>query len=250
MNNDSHQGTHNGGLPYERGFTLIEVATALIILGLTCSSVLIVMNRNMQSTYDVTMRLRALEVAREHLEEILVSPTVQEMTETGTTETAPPIEWENTIETFYSPVNGQTWARARCVAGYEDMEGHMQSLELEHWLTAVSDAQSQALENLNSEGPASFDTLSEAADYAGVPEETISTWIDNGMALTEDGRYLKENLDLFLLNDGHPTPEEIAQQPTTVGTESDMSDGTSETFPEEATGLDLPGEQSGSERAR
>lgn len=240
------------------GFTLVEVVTSLIILGLTCSSVLVIMNRNMQSAYDVTMRLRALEVARENLEAILVSQSVEEMTETGATETSPPIEWESTVETFYAPVNGQTWARARCRADYEDMEGQQQSVELEHWLTMVTDAQLQALDNLTSEESASFSTVEEAAAYAGVSQETIEDWVDKGMVLTDGGLYIKENLDLFIRTDGDPTPEEIAQQQTTVKSQDmpfddaqdSMPDDMDEVFPEDQADLDIPEGQFDRERMK
>ena len=216
-----------------RAFTLIEVVTSLAILGLLCSSVMVVMTRCTGSAYDVAMRLKAIEVARENMEAVISAQSVEEGTEFGTSEKYPAIHWETTVETFVPDLSTKTWVRAVCAAEYEDLNGEIQRIELEDWLTDVTDAQMQALEGLTEV----FETMEEAAEYAGVDEETITAWVDNGMVQTEDGGFLRENLDLYKRTDGNPSQEEKDQQPNapTVrgGSQGGESDDPSQLTPEE-----------------
>jgi len=53
-----------------------------------------------------------------------------------------------------------------------------------------------------------FETVEEAAQYAGVDVETIEQWIENGLLTTEDGSFIKSNLDLFIRNNGNPSEED------------------------------------------
>ena len=69
-----------------KGFTLLEVMCSLGILSIIASSALVIIARTKQSSYNVTMRLRALEVARENMEQILISDTIEEQTEFGISE--------------------------------------------------------------------------------------------------------------------------------------------------------------------
>ena len=196
------------------GFSLIEVITALAILAVICSSVMVAMNRLMDGADDVTMKMRAFTVARENLEQVLVLPTVEEMTEYGTSLKYPMINWETTVETFTAPIMDKTWSRAVCRAEYEDIEGQMQVVELTHWLSELTDAQLQAQED-------SGDALDpnelcfskeEAAEYASVPHEMIDVWLDQGMVQADDGSFIKKNLDLFKRTNGDPSPMELDEQ--------------------------------------
>ena len=197
-----------------RGFSLIEVTTALAILAVICSSVMVAMNRLMDATDDVTMKMRAFTVARENLEQVLVLASVGVMTDYGTSEKYPMINWETTVETFAAPIMDKTWSRVICRAEYEDIEGQMQTVELTHWLSDLTDAQSQALDD--SGGPLDPNELcfskEEAAAYAGVPNEIIDVWLDQGMVQADDGSFIKKNLDLFKTTNGDPSPMELDEQ--------------------------------------
>jgi len=198
-----------------RGFTLLEVICSLGILSIISSSALVIMARNRESSYNVTMRLRALEVARENMEEILVSKTIEEQTEFGASETYPSIEWENTIETFYAPFEGQTWARARSIARYKDMEDTDQEIELEHWLCRVTEAEMTALDQLEGSETGLLESIAEAAEFASVDEQEVLLWLENGMVQTEEGYFIEANLSLFMRTQGDPSREELDQQAIT-----------------------------------
>ncbi|NQV32959.1 MAG: type II secretion system protein [Phycisphaeraceae bacterium] len=197
------------------GFTLLEVICALGILSIISSSALVIMARNRESAYNVTMRLRALEVARENMEQILVSGTIEEQTEFGLSEKYPSIEWENTIETFYAPLEGQTWARARSTARYKDMEDADQEIELEHWLCRVTEADMEALDQLEGSESGLFESIAEAAEFVGVDEQEVLGWLENGMVQTAEGYFIEANLKLFMRTQGNPSQEELAQQALT-----------------------------------
>jgi type II secretory pathway pseudopilin PulG len=130
-------------------FSLVEVVTALIILALISSSVMVVINRCMASTADSEMRMRAFEVARDNMEALLSKDSVEQMAEYGSSVKYPEIKWQTTVEVFYEPaVVEQTriWVRGTCSAEYTDTEGQVQTIELTHWLTGL--AKEQALEML------------------------------------------------------------------------------------------------------
>jgi len=206
-----------------KGFTLLEVLCSLGILSIICSSAMVIMSRNKDSSFNVTMRLRALEVARENIEQILVSQTIEEQTEYGVSEKYPAIEWESTIETFYAPLEGQTWARAISVARYKDMQDVDQEVELEHWLSRVTDAEMDTLGQLEGADSQLYQTIEEAGQYAGVDELVLLEWVQNGMVQTDEGYFIQANLDLFLRTNGNPSPEELQQQALT-GTFNELAD--------------------------
>ncbi len=122
-------------------FSLVEAVTALIILSLVSSSVLIVINRCMASSIDSESRMQAFEVARGNMEAILFKDKVEEMTEYGSSDKYPEIKWQTVIETFYEPVTQKMWARAICSAKYVDMAGDEQAIELTNWLTNLTKEQ-------------------------------------------------------------------------------------------------------------
>lgn len=129
------------GLLYRKAFSLVEAVTALIILGLICSSVLVVINRCLAGAADSQLRMRAFEVTRENMEKLLASEAVSEVSEYGESEKYPEIQWQTTVETFYEPLTSRIWFQAICSAQYTDTEGEEQTIELTHWLTEVSKAQ-------------------------------------------------------------------------------------------------------------
>jgi hypothetical protein len=196
------------------------VLTALAILGLASSSVLIVIDRCVSSASNSALRLAAFELARENLEAILVSDTATETVDYGTSEKFPDISWQTIIEGFAEPVNGQMWVRAVCSAEYVDAAGETQTVELVHWLAPLTDQQAgqlidqEELEKLGAEQL--LQTDQDAAQYAKVDAAVIGQWIENGLLKTDDGMFLKYNLDVFVQAEGEPTPEQQDQQVKSV----------------------------------
>lgn len=194
----------------EKAFSLAETVASLVILAFISTSVLVVINRYMASAVDSVLRMQAFEVARKNMEELLTSDSVEESVEYGTSEMYPDIQWETVVESFYVPLDAKMWIQAICSAEYIDSEGQVQTVELTHWLTDVSKAELLKILAQQEEELAAqiIETLEEAAVYAGVDEQTIQQWVDNGMLLTEDGQYLMSQLDLYRDSDGNPTIED------------------------------------------
>jgi len=126
---------------FKTAFSLVETVTALIILAITTSSVLVVINRCVSSTADSAIRRQAFEVARDNMETVLTSTSVSEMVEVGTSDKYPQIQWQTTIELFYEPVTKRMWVQAVCSAEYTDTAGELQTVELTHWLTDLTKEQ-------------------------------------------------------------------------------------------------------------
>ena len=219
-------------------FSLIEALTALIILALVTSSVMVVINRSIESASDSMWRNRAFEVARENMEMLISADSVTETVEYGQSEKYPQIYWETTVEPFYEPSTSRMWMKAVCSAEYIDTQGEPKRVELLHWLTNLSKEQMLQMLNLaeNTEADQLIETIEEAAGYAGVDEDTIRQWVDNGMLVTAKGYYIKDWLDLYEETDGEPTAEEKnrlidelneKRQAQTVNTETDQLDGIS-----------------------
>ena len=122
-------------------FSLVEVAVALLILAIITSSVLVVMNRCIDSVINSRSKIEAFELARENMERLLASSSVKEQIEYGTSETNPDMQWETVIENFYEPTTKRMWIRAICSASYTDSSDEEQKVELEHWLTSLSKQQ-------------------------------------------------------------------------------------------------------------
>ncbi|MBP7051814.1 MAG: prepilin-type N-terminal cleavage/methylation domain-containing protein [Phycisphaerae bacterium] len=198
------------------GFTLLEVMTALAILGLVSSSVLLVIDRCVGSAADSALRREAFELARENLEAVLVRDSVEETIEYGTSEKYADVSWQTVIEAFPEPVSGQMWIRAICSAEYTDSKGQSQKVELTHWIAKLTEQQAgqlidtEELERLEVEQV--LPSAKDAADYAGVDADTIDQWVENGLVLTGDGRFVKYNLDVFVKSQGDPSDEEKAKQ--------------------------------------
>ncbi len=203
------------------GFTLAEVMTALVILALISSGVLVVINSCAATAADTALRMQAFEVARENIEELLASESVQEGTDFGDSDKYPQIKWQTAVETFYEPITAQMWVRAVCSAEYSDSTGQTRTVELTHWLTKVTDEQMQELMEQQQEGQEwlteqILTTIGEAAQYAQVDVQTIQRWMDNGMLTAEDGSFFKYNLDIYKNANGEPSAEEQNMQISSV----------------------------------
>jgi prepilin-type N-terminal cleavage/methylation domain-containing protein len=193
-------------------FTLVEVLTALSILALISSSVLVVINRCVTSGADTALRMQAFEVARENMEKLLSLPAVEEMVEYGDSEIYPEITWQTAVETFYEPITSRMWLRGVCSAQYIDSEGLEQTVELTHWLTDLT--KNQLLDIMSREDEEGqlatqlIATIEEAAEYAGVEVETIEEWLKNGLLKTGNGSFVRMNLDIYQINKGQPSAED------------------------------------------
>jgi prepilin-type N-terminal cleavage/methylation domain-containing protein len=198
------------------GFTLLEVLTALAILAFVSTSVLVVIDRCIIAVTDSSLRMEAFTVARENMEKILASTTVAEKVEYGTSDTNADISWQTTVEAFSEPIDGTMWVRAICSAEYEDTSGETQTVTLEHWITELTDQQAdqimgqEDLEQLAADQL--VETPEEAAQHAGVGVETIEQWVENGLLTTEDGFFIRYNLDIYKQNNGNPPEDEKAKQ--------------------------------------
>ena len=122
-------------------FTMIEVAMATALLATILSSVLLVMNRYAAAAKDLQLTQKAFELARGHMEQLLTENKLPDISEFGTSETNPDIEWQTRVEPFYEPVTNQMWIRAVCSAGFTDSKGEFENIELEHWITNLNAGQ-------------------------------------------------------------------------------------------------------------
>lgn len=205
----------------ENAFSLVEAVTAMVILAIVCSGVVVVISRCIASAADSQIRMQAFEVARENMEKLLASNKVMETTEFGNSDKYPEIKWQTVVETFYDPITARMWVRGVCSSEYTDTEGQTQTVELTHWLTDVTKEQLlQILANKEKEKQKEQEllaaqligTIEEAARYAGVDVPTVQKWVKSGMVTVEDGSFVKKNLDIFKESNGNPPPEVKSQQ--------------------------------------
>ena len=124
-----------------KAFTLMEVSVALVILGMIAATVLVVINRAIDTVVAWQTKMEAFDVARENMEKLLMKNCVSDGVENGISDTNPDINWETTIESFYEPISNRMWARAVCTSKYKDNEGQEQKIELTQWITSVSKEQ-------------------------------------------------------------------------------------------------------------
>jgi type II secretory pathway pseudopilin PulG len=122
-------------------FTMVEVVAALVLLSMILSSVMVLMNRYVDSVIDLELRQEAFELARGNMEQLLAESKLSDMAEFGDSEQNPEIEWQTLVEPFYEPVTDQMWIRAVCSAGFDDSKGEYENIELEHWITGLTAAQ-------------------------------------------------------------------------------------------------------------
>ena len=128
-----------------KGFTLIEVMAALIILALITSGSLVAMNRYMKTAIEQDIKMEAFNLARENMENILSVSLLTDDIQQGQSETNPDIRWQNSVESFYEPLTSRMWIRAICGVSYLDSEGEDQEIELTHWVTDISKKQMLAI---------------------------------------------------------------------------------------------------------
>ena len=195
---------------------MLEVMMALAILALTTSSALTIINRCMASTANCALRMEAFQVARENMEKVLAADSVSESVEYGTSELYPDVSWRTVVEAFSEPKTGQMWARGVCSAEYADSTGETQTLELVHWIGPLTDQQAdQLLQEEDLETLAAeqlVESVEEAAEHAGVDVETLEDWVQNGLLTTEDGFFIRYNLDLYVQSGGNPSEEDRDRQ--------------------------------------
>jgi len=129
----------------ENAFSLAETVAAIAILSYVFLGLLVVMNRYMSSAVDSVMRMRAFEVARKNMEDLLTSDLVEESVEFGDSEKYPDIQWQTVVESFTVPLTDKMWVQAICSAEYTDSEGEVRKIELTHWLTDLTKAQEQQI---------------------------------------------------------------------------------------------------------
>jgi len=177
-------------------------------MGIVCSGVVVVTMQCSHSVINSLAQLQAMEVADEQMQQLLAKASVKEGIEYGRSDRYPDIQWQRKVEVFDEPLTGTTWVRAVCSATYTDANGQPQVMELTSWLTRLNDQQLALLR----QGQQLFDSIEDAAMYAQVSVETLRQWIENGMVTTEDGAFIKENLDLYKRTGGNPTDSEKAQQ--------------------------------------
>ena len=209
-----------------RGFSLPEVVAALVILAFVSSSVLVILDRCMASAAELTLRMRAFEVARDNMEMLLASNSVEEMVDYGNSEKYPEIQWETVVETFYDPEEERMWVQAVCSAEYFDTRGETQKVELIHWLTHLTEQQTEKIRQAKEEEERLLEeegqiilTVEEAAEYAGVDVQTIRQWVSSGMPTTESGWYIKDELDRYESTGGtgRVPPEDYGVMPEDYG---------------------------------
>ncbi|MHC4573674.1 MAG: prepilin-type N-terminal cleavage/methylation domain-containing protein [Planctomycetota bacterium] len=199
-------------LPKRNGFSLPEVMAALTILAFVSASVVVVISRCVSSAADTTLRLQALEVARDNMERLLAADSLEAKSEYGTSEKYPEIQWQTVVQAFYEPITSRMWIEGICSAEYTDTEGETQTVEFTHWLTDLTKQQvkkmlqeeEKAQEQLSEQV---LETVEEAAEYAGVDEETIEQWVESGMPTTRQGYYIKPYITLYQDCGGNPPPE-------------------------------------------
>jgi len=201
--------------PAGKAFSLTEVLTALTILALMSSSVFVVIDRCITSSTNSVLQMHAFEVARENMEALLTKDSVQENFDSGTSDKYPEIQWQTVVETFYEPITSSMWLRGVCTAKYIDASEKEQAVELIHWLTGLTKEQLLQIMNQQDEellAAQLLETIEEAAEYANVDSQTIEQWIENGLLTTEDGSFIKINLDIYMQTDGNPSPEDKNRQ--------------------------------------
>jgi prepilin-type N-terminal cleavage/methylation domain-containing protein len=145
------------------GFTLLEVAVSLVILGVLATSVLTIMNECIEAAIEQGSRQRAFEIARENMERILAWPYVQELNDYGSDEENADIQWETVIEPFYEPVTNRMWIRAVCSSSFTTREGEREEINLANWITSLSE---QQIKNILDQKKREQEFLEELNDYS------------------------------------------------------------------------------------
>ena len=64
----------------QRAFTMVEVVAALVLLSMILSSVMVLMNRYVDSVIDLELRAEAFELARGNMEQLLAESKLSDIT--------------------------------------------------------------------------------------------------------------------------------------------------------------------------
>jgi prepilin-type N-terminal cleavage/methylation domain-containing protein len=197
-----------------RAFTLIEVTVALIVFGMIAATVLVVINKAIETVVLWQTKMQAFEITRENMEKILAQSSVTDFVEYGMSETNPDITWETTVSSFYEPLTDQMWMRAVCTAQFVDSEGEEQKIELTHWLTSLNQEQiRQILEQKQreSEYQAAMGTLlNESSESVGQQGQLLAGQQAN--QLQQQADHLQEQADQLREQAKQPQTKEQAEQ--------------------------------------
>ncbi|MHC5001055.1 MAG: type IV pilus modification PilV family protein, partial [Planctomycetota bacterium] len=172
-------------------FTLVEVGAALVLLSIILSSVMVLMNRYVDSVIDLQLRQEAFELARGNMEQLLAESKLSDMAEFGDSEQNPEIEWQTLVEPFYEPVTDQMWIRAVCSAGFDDTKGEYQNIEMEHWITNLNAQQVKQILAQQQVEAEYMDLLAEGAGSA-IEETTLAYLEKEGLDSEAYKRFIEQ----------------------------------------------------------
>ena len=178
--------------PNRRAFTIVEVATALVILSVILGSVVVLMNRYVEAVMDMELHWQAFEVARGNMETLLTESRLSETHEYGTSETHPDVEWQTVVEPFYEPVTNQMWIRALCSVEYPDSKGEYQEIELEHWITNLNATQVKQILG-QQEAEEEYSKLLQAGEYTDMQLTTIAYLEEKGLDVDAYKKLLEQH---------------------------------------------------------
>lgn len=171
-----------------RAFTLIEVTVALIVFGMITATVLIVVNRAIDTVVLWQTKMQAFEIVRENMEKILSKSSITDSVEYGISETNPDITWETTIESFYEPITNNMWMRAVCSAEFVDGNGEEQKIELTHWITILSKEQIQQI----------LEQKQREMEYLAAIDESSDESSENLQQQPEQGQQTGDNAEVAM----------------------------------------------------
>jgi prepilin-type N-terminal cleavage/methylation domain-containing protein len=194
-----------------KAFSLIEVLAALVILAFVASSVMIVIDRSLCAASDSELQMQAFETARENLELLLCKTTVELTSEYGISSKYPGIRWQTVVETFFEPITAMMWLRGVCRADYTNSKNQTQTVELSNWICGLSNMELLQVmwqQEANKTTDQLLNSIEQAAAYAAVDVNTIEQWLNNDLCVTEDGAFVKSNLDLYKQTDGNPSRQQ------------------------------------------
>ncbi len=198
-----------------KAFTLVEIAVAIVVVGLIVSSAMTLIDRLVGAMTDMRLRSEAFEIAREKMESLLSQANVQDLTDYGYSETRPDIQWQTTIEAFNEPITDQMWIRAVCSAGFNDSKGQYQSVDLEHWITNLSPelvkqitdqqkAEQEYLDLLNGTASGQQEAIVQETTTAFLSQEGLD--VDAYLSFLKRQRQKKlDHLSKYGLNDDYDT---------------------------------------------
>lgn len=171
----------------------MEVAAALVLLGLLVGSTLTLMNRIIEKVIDYRLRDQAFDLARSNMELLLSENTLSDMDEYGTDEFNPELDWETVVEPFFEPVTDRMWIRAVCTAGFTDSQGERQDIELEHWITNLTPEQIRQI-MAQQKAEKEFMDLLQGGELTDVQKATVAFLLQEGLDLGAYRKFLKQQL--------------------------------------------------------